>query len=62
MDHVYERAVGTWAHGKKPRIITVAIGDAKSAAANLLALGDYAVAYPRSSIHFHGLRYPRLEE
>ncbi len=43
--------------GYCPRIITVAFGDAKSAAASLLAMGDYAIAYPNASIHFHGARY-----
>jgi ATP-dependent protease ClpP protease subunit len=38
------------------RIITVAVGDVSSAAANLLALGDYAIAYPNSRILFHGIR------
>ena len=42
---------------QKPRIITVATGNAKSAAADLLAFGDYAYAYPHSSILFHGARY-----
>lgn len=42
--------------GNFPRIITVVSGDAKSAAANLLAYGDYAIAYLHSEIHFHGVR------
>lgn len=42
--------------GKRARIITVAIGTAGSAAATLLALGDYAIAYPNSLVHFHGVR------
>lgn len=37
-------------------IITVAIGTAASAAADLLTAGDYALAYPDSSILFHGGR------
>jgi ATP-dependent protease ClpP protease subunit len=37
-------------------IITVATGNAMSAAANLLALGDYAIAYPDAQIHYHGSR------
>lgn len=39
-----------------PRIITVAIGNAKSAAAFLLTYGDYAYAYKHASILFHGVR------
>ena len=46
---------------KVARIITVAIGDAGSAAANLLGLGDYAIAYPYSVIHFHGVRRTEVE-
>jgi ATP-dependent protease ClpP protease subunit len=37
-------------------IITICIGFAASAAADLLALGDYAIAYPFSVIHHHGTR------
>jgi ATP-dependent protease ClpP protease subunit len=44
------------ADGKRSRIITVVIGEACSAAATLLALGDYALAYPEALIHFHGVR------
>lgn len=40
--------------GHKWRIITVAVGVAASAAADLLAFGNYAIAYPNSLIHFHG--------
>lgn len=36
------------------RVITVATGTAASAAADLLTLGDYAIAYPHSSIFYHG--------
>lgn len=38
------------------RLITVATNRADSAAADLLALGDYAIAYPRATIHCHGTR------
>lgn len=38
------------------RIITVATGMAASAAADLLARGDYAIAYPHAQIHHHGVR------
>jgi ATP-dependent protease ClpP protease subunit len=44
------------ADGRANRLITVAVGDAHSAAATLLALGDYAIAYPHSRMHFHGSR------
>ena len=43
------------------RIITVATGDSASSAATLLALGDYTIAYPRSEIHFHGVRIGERE-
>jgi hypothetical protein len=42
--------------GRSPRIITVAVGSAKSAAADLLTLGDYAYACRHASILFHGSR------
>lgn len=42
--------------GKVCRVITAVNGNAGSAAASLLSLGDYAIAYPNSSIHFHGVR------
>ena len=50
------------ADGRRSRIITVAIGDANSAAATLLTLGDYAIAYQHSRMHFHGTRLPIVEE
>lgn len=39
-----------------PRVITVVTGSAASAAADLLASGDYAIAYPESWIYYHGTR------
>ena len=39
------------------RIITVATGIAASAAADLLSDGNYALVYPETIIHFHGVRY-----
>lgn len=42
--------------GSVPRYISVAIGFAASAAADLLALGDYAIAYPQAKIYYHGTR------
>ena len=50
------------ASGRQPQIITVAIGNAGSAAATLLALGDYAITYSKASIHFHGVRYSEVVE
>lgn len=38
------------------RFTTVVTGMAASAAADLLALGHYAIAYPDTQIHFHGSR------
>jgi ATP-dependent protease ClpP protease subunit len=40
------------------RLITVAISQAASAAADLLAAGNYALAYPHSTILYHGVRIP----
>lgn len=42
--------------GHRPYIISVCIGFAASAAADLLALGHYAIAYPFGVIHHHGTR------
>ncbi len=38
------------------RLITVALGEASSAASDILMAGDYALAYPYSRIHCHGTR------
>jgi ATP-dependent protease ClpP protease subunit len=40
------------------RIITAVINRAASAAADLLSSGDYAIAYPTSTILYHGVRRP----
>ena len=42
--------------GIAPRLITVVTGSAHSAAADLLAAGDYAIAYPEAQVHYHGTR------
>jgi ATP-dependent protease ClpP protease subunit len=42
--------------GERCHIITVATGYAASAAADLLVLGDYAIAYPNAEIYYHGSR------
>lgn len=44
-------------NGNKCRIITVATSYAASAAARLLAKGDYSMAYKSATIHCHGARY-----
>lgn len=62
IDYLYGLLTAKGAFERSPRLITVAVGDAKSAAATMLALGNYAIAYPKSSIHFHGLRYGRVED
>jgi ATP-dependent protease ClpP protease subunit len=41
---------------KPCRIITVALGEASSAASDILTAGDYALAYPYSKILCHGTR------
>jgi len=43
--------------GQRTVVITVAINKAFSAAASLLALGDYAVALPSAQIHYHDVRF-----
>lgn len=40
------------------RLITVATSKAGSAAADMLASGDYAIAYPESTVLYHGVRFP----
>jgi ATP-dependent protease ClpP protease subunit len=42
--------------GRRCRLITVVTGTAASAAADLLALGDYAIAEPQADILYHGSR------
>jgi hypothetical protein len=44
------------------RIIAAVTNQAASAAADLLAFSDYAVAYPGSRIYFHGTRRSNLPE
>jgi ATP-dependent protease ClpP protease subunit len=43
--------------GTDTTVITVAVDKAYSAAASLLALGDYAVALPSAHIHYHDVRF-----
>jgi ATP-dependent protease ClpP protease subunit len=43
--------------GATTTVITVAVDKAYSAAASLLALGDYAVALPSARIHYHDVRF-----
>lgn len=47
--------------GAEPcQLITVVTTKAQSAAADLLSAGDYAIAYPKSTILYHGVRTPGL--
>ena len=48
--------------GRRTRIVTVATNRAYSAAACLLALGDYSVALPHSRILLHDVRYADLDD
>lgn len=48
--------------GDRCKLITVATHRAYSAAANLLAFGDYAVAYGHSKILYHDVRYGEIED
>jgi hypothetical protein len=47
--------------GNLTRIITVAVGDVSSAAANLLTFGHYSIAYPDSNILYHGIRVGEVQ-
>jgi ATP-dependent protease ClpP protease subunit len=43
-------------NGNRPELVTVATGDAASAAADFLTQGDYIMAFRHASLHFHGTR------
>lgn len=53
---------GPNADGQGFWIVTVVTGQASSAAADFLAGGQYAIAYPGTRIHCHGVRLPRMQE
>lgn len=42
--------------GQSCKMITIGTGFVASCAADMLALGDYALAYPFSQVHYHGTR------
>lgn len=48
--------------GNRIAIYTVSTNRTYSAAASLLAFGDYAVAFPHSKILYHDLRYSGIED
>ena len=48
--------------GRRIRLITVVTGVAASAAADLLILGDYPIAYPSTRIIYHGTRRSFAED
>ncbi|MDO9531706.1 MAG: ATP-dependent Clp protease proteolytic subunit [Deltaproteobacteria bacterium] len=48
--------------GNRVDIYTVSTNRTYSAAASLLAFGDYAVAFPHSKILYHDLRYSGIED
>ena len=48
--------------GNYPQIYTVATNRAYSAAASLLAFGDYSVAFNHSKILYHDVRYSGIED
>jgi ATP-dependent protease ClpP protease subunit len=48
--------------GNRTQIYTVSTNRTYSAAASLLAFGDYAVAFPHSKILYHDLRYSNIED
>lgn len=55
-EHLFALCKTPTQEGAISRLITVATTRAASAAADLLALGDYAIAYPHAIVHFHGTR------
>lgn len=54
--YIYDLIKQPTPDGHAPGLITVGIGNVGSAAAALLGLGDYSIAYPGAAIHFHGAR------
>ena len=48
--------------GNQIKVITVSVNHAYSAAASLLAMGDYAIAMRHSDILFHDVRYRGLDD
>lgn len=55
-EHIRQLIQAPHADGGKCRVITVVTGTAASAAADMLAFGDYAIAFPHSAILYHGFR------
>jgi ATP-dependent protease ClpP protease subunit len=49
-------------NGEKGKIITVVTNRAYSAAANLLAFGDYAIALPHSHVLYHDVRFGGIDD
>jgi hypothetical protein len=62
LDVILGLLTGPDQNGKAGEIITVATNRAYSAAANLLAFGNYAIALRHSSILYHDVRYGRIED
>jgi ATP-dependent protease ClpP protease subunit len=62
IDTIFALITGPNQDGMACRTVTVAVNHAYSAAANLLARGDYAVALPHSDILFHDVRYGGMED
>jgi hypothetical protein len=57
-EHIRQLIKAPHPDGGSCRVITVVTGTAASAAADMLALGDYAIAFPHSYILYHGFRAP----
>jgi ATP-dependent protease ClpP protease subunit len=55
-EHIRQLIRAPHPDGGRCRIITVVTGTAASAAADMLAQGDYAIAFPHSYILYHGFR------
>ena len=60
--YIYDLIKSPSPDGHSPHLITVGIGNVGSAAAALLGLGDYSIAYPGAGIHFHGARFFDVSE
>jgi ClpP protease-like protein len=55
-EHIRQLIQAPHPDGGRCRVITVVTGTAASAAADMLAQGDYAIAFPHSFILYHGFR------
>lgn len=61
-DQIYDLLKAPDQDNRRRDIVTVVTGLAASAAADLLARGDYSISYPSAIIHLHGTRHGEGDE